>query len=380
MAKRVAIAGVAQTKHGGAISYTIREMVYEVTFQVLQQAGLRREDLGTIISASSDFWQGTGCSDSLHYDAAGAYLKSSPKVDEDSAMAFMYAFMRMLSGHYETALVVGVTKGSEIPSPQTLTHLYTDPFFQRPVGLEDTACAAMQAQLLLGKSLTTEEHIAKVAAKNLNNPLRNPLAHRRRKISAEEVLASPVLAYPLRELECATSSDGACAVLLASEDRARKLCPRPVWVKGVAWGSDGTYLGDRDLLRGPLKKVAKKAYEMAGISHPRGEISVAEICEPFASQELLWYEELGFCDEGEAGKFFDQGIPQMGGDLPVNPSGGVLSTNPYVARGLIRIGEAALQLMGQAGEHQVPKAKAALAHSVHGLAGQFHSVVILSAT
>jgi acetyl-CoA C-acetyltransferase len=105
---------------------------------------------------------------------------------------------------------------------------------------------------------------------------------------------------------------------------------------------------------------------------------VAEICEPFASQELLWYEELGFCDEGEAGKFFDQGIPQMGGDLPVNPSGGVLSTNPYVARGLIRIGEAALQLMGQAGEHQVPKAKTALAHSVHGLAGQFHSVVILT--
>ena len=377
MAKRVAIVGVAQTKHGGAISYTIREMVYEVTFQVLQQTGLRREDLGTIITSSSDFWQGMGCSDSLHYDAAGAYLKNSPKVDEDSAMAFMYAFMRMLSGRYETALVVGVTKGSEVPPPQTLTHLYTDPFFQRPVGLEEPATAAMQANLFLAKTSITEEQIAQIAVKNLGNALRNPLAHRRRKLNAEEVLASPITAYPLRELECAPSSDGACAVLLASEDRAGKLCAKPVWVEGVAWGSDGPYLGDRDLLRGVLKKVAKKAYGMAGINDPRREISVAEVCEPYASQELLWYEELGFCGEGEAGKFFDGGITQMTGRLPVNPSGGVLSTNPYVARGLIRIGEAALQLMGQAGEHQIPGAKRALAHSVHGLAGQFHSVAIL---
>ena len=377
MGKRVAIVGVAQTKHGSGISYTIREMVYEVTFQVLAETGLRREDLGTIITSSSDFWQGTGCSDSLHYDAAGAYLKNSSKADEDSAMGFMYAFMRMLSGNFDTALVVGVTKGSEIPSPLTLTHLYTDPFFQRPIGLEDTSTAAMQAQLLVATSSISEEHLAKVAVKNLSNALRNPLAHRRKKVTVDEVLASAFQAYPLRELECAPSSDGACALLLASEEKARKLTPRPVWVEGVAWGSDGSYLGDRDLLRGALTKAAKKAYQMAGISDPSREISVAEICEPFASQELLWYEELGICREGEAGKLIDQGITGMDGNLPVNPSGGVLSTNPYVARGLIRIGEAAWQLMGRAGDHQIPKASTALAHSVHGLAGQFHSVVIL---
>jgi acetyl-CoA C-acetyltransferase len=235
----------------------------------------------------------------------------------------------------------------------------------------------MQAQLLVAKSSISEEHLAKVAVKNLSNALRNPLAHRRKKLTVDEVLASAFQAYPLRELECAPSSDGACALLLASEEKAHKLSPRPVWVEGVAWGSDGSYLGDRDLLRGALTKVAKKAYQMAGISDPRREISVAEICEPFASQELLWYEELGICRAGEAGKLIDQGITEMEGNLPVNPSGGVLSTNPYVARGLIRIGEAAWQLMGRAGEHQIPKADTALAHSVHGLAGQFHSVVIL---
>jgi len=377
MGKRVAIVGVAQTKHGGANSATVREMVYEVTFQVLAETGLRREDLGTIITSSSDFWQGTGCSDSLHYDAAGAYLKSSPKADEDSAMGFMYAFMRMLSGYFETALVVGVTKGSEIPSPLTLTHLYTDPFFHRPIGLEEASTAAMQAQLLLARSSITEEHIAKVAVKNLGNALRNPLAHRRKRVTLKEVLASEVTAYPLRELECAPSSDGACALLLASEEKASKLNPHPIWVEGAAWGSDGSHLGDRDLLNGVLTKVAKKAYQMASISEPGREISVAEICEPYASQELQWYEELGFCPAGEAGKLLDQGVTEMGGRLPVNPSGGVLSTNPYVARGLIRIGEAALQLMDRAGEHQVSGARTGLAHSVHGLAGQSHSVVIL---
>jgi len=377
MGRRVAVVSVGQTKHGPAISYTVREMVYEVTFKILQETGLRREDLGTIITSSSDFWQGTGCSDSLHYDAAGAYLKSSPKVDEDSALAFIYAFMRLLSGHYDTALIVGVTKGSEIPSPLTLTHLYTDPFFQRPVALEDTAAAAMQAQLLLSRASLTEEQMARVAVKNLGNALRNPLAHQRQKVTVEEVLASDLLAYPLRELMCAPSSDGACALLLASEDKARQLCPHPVWIEGVAWGSDGAYLGDRDLLGGVLKKVAKKAYQMAGISNPRREISVAEICEPFAVQEILWYEQLGFCGEGEGGKLLDRGVTAMEGEMPVNPSGGVLATNPYVARGLIRLGEAALQLMGRAGEHQIPEARTALAHSMHGLAGQAHSVTIL---
>jgi acetyl-CoA C-acetyltransferase len=107
------------------------------------------------------------------------------------------------------------------------------------------------------------------------------------------------------------------------------------------------------------------------------EIDVAEICEPYSFQELLWYEQLRLCKDGEGGKLIDSGITAMDGELPVNPSGGVLATNPYVARGLIRIAEAALQIMGKAGERQVPGVKTALAHSTHGFAGQLHSVVIL---
>jgi acetyl-CoA C-acetyltransferase len=164
---------------------------------------------------------------------------------------------------------------------------------------------------------------------------------------------------------------------LASEEKAKQLTEMPVWIKGVGWSVDDYFLGDRNFLNGGLKRAAQKAYAMAGISKPLGEINVAEICEPYSYQELLWYEQLGFCREGEGGKFIDKGMTSLDGKLPVNPSGGVLAANPYVARGLIRIAEAALQVMGEAENRQVPDVKTALAHSTHGLAGQHHSVVIL---
>ena len=117
---------------------------------------------------------------------------------------------------------------------------------------------------------------------------------------------------------------------------------------------------------------------MAGITNPRKEIDVAEITEPYAFQELLWYEGLGFCDTGEGGKLLDTGATEIGGDTPVNPSGGVLSMNPYVSRGLYRLAEVALQIKGEAGERQLEKkVKTGLAHGTHGFAGQCHAVAIL---
>ncbi len=126
-----------------------------------------------------------------------------------------------------------------------------------------------------------------------------------------------------------------------------------------------------------LREAASRAYRMAGIEDPRRQIDVAEVCEPFSHQELLWYEHLGFCGEGEGGKLMDEGITATNGELPVNPSGGVLSTNPYVARGLIRVAEAALQVMGRAGRRQIPDVEVSLAHGISGMAGQMHGVILL---
>jgi len=377
MTNKVAIVAVAQIGHSDALNKNLREISYEVTKDILEQVGLKRDELGTIISSSSDFWQGVSCSNSLYLDAIGGYLKDSSKAAEDGASGFMYGLMRVMSGHFDNALVHAITKSSEIPGLSTLTNLYADPFFQRPIGLDDVSAAAMQAQLYMAKYGITREHAAKVVVKNLGNAMNNPYAHKKGKISVDEVMKSPVIAEPIRALDCAAYSDGTCAMLLASEEKARKLTNNPVWVKGVGWGVDHQFFGDRDLLDGQLSKSAKKAYNMAGIKDPLKEIDVAEICEPYSFQELLWCEQLGLCGTGEGGKLIDSGATDMDGELPVNPSGGVLATNAYVARGLIRIIEAALQVMGKAGKRQVPGVKTALAHSTHGFAGQLHSVVIV---
>ena len=377
MLNKVAIVAVAQIGHEDAINKNIREITYEVTRNVLDQVGMKRDDLDTIITSSSDFWQGISCSRSVYYEAMGAYLKDSSKAAEDGAQGFMYGLMRVMSGHFDTALVHSITKMSEIPSLSTLTNLYADPFFQRPIGLDDISTAGMQAKLYMHKYNITEEQAAKVAVKNLGNAGNNPHAHRQIKLSVDEVLKSDFLSHPIKTLDMAPESDGTCALLLASEEKAKKLTSNPVWVKGVGWNVDHPFVGDRDLLAGALPKAARKAYDMAGINNPLEELDVAELCEPYSFQELLWYELLGFCEEGAGGKLMDSGATALDGKLPVNPSGGVLATNPYVARGLIRIAEAALQVMGKADKRQIPNVRTALAHSMHGFAGQLHSAIIL---
>jgi acetyl-CoA C-acetyltransferase len=377
MTKKVAIVAVAQMGHDEIFNLNIREITYQVVKSLLAQAGISREEIGTIITSSSDYWQGISCSNSYYYDAVGGYLKNSSKTEEDGAFAFLYGYLRVMSGHFDTAVVHAVTKMSEVPESSTLTNMYADPFFQRPIGIDDLSAAALQANLYMARYGITEEQAAKVVVKNLGNARNNPYAFKKEKVTVEDVLKSERLAYPIKALDCAPESDATCAILLASEEKAKQLTEMPVWIKGVGWSVDDYFLGDRNFLNGGLKRAAQKAYAMAGISKPLGEINVAEICEPYSYQELLWYEQLGFCREGEGGKFIDKGMTSLDGKLPVNPSGGVLAANPYVARGLIRIAEAALQVMGEAENRQVPDVKTALAHSTHGLAGQHHSVVIL---
>ena len=222
MTNKVAIVAVAQIGHNNALRKNIREISYEVTKNVLEQVGMKREELGTIITSSSDFWQGISCSRSVYLEAIGAYLKDSSKASEDGALGFMYGMMRVMSGHFDNCLVHAVTKSSEIPSLSTLTNLYADPFFQRPIGLDEVSAAAMQARLYMDRYRITEEQAAKVVVKNLGNAVNNPYAHKGGRISVDEVLKSEVVAHSIKELDCAAYSDGTCALLLASEENAKE--------------------------------------------------------------------------------------------------------------------------------------------------------------
>ncbi|MFB3925006.1 MAG: thiolase family protein [Syntrophales bacterium] len=377
--RRVAITHVAQSS-GSESRESLMDFTYQVNKEVLDKAGLKREEVGCIIAGSADiFHSGLSCANAFDWDGIGAFMKEGSRAEE-SVFSFIYACMRIMSGYYDSVLVTALVKGSENPDNDPITSFYGDPFYLRPVGLNESSVAAMQMRQYMERYGISEEQCAKVAVKNLSNALFNPYAHVKKRVSLEDVMKSERVYDPLKALECAPKSDGVVSVLVAAEEKALKLTGKPVWLTGYGCSMDHFNPGDRDLLNGQLKSAAARAYKMAGIRDPRKKIDVAELCEPYAFQELLWCEQLGLCGEGEGGNMIDSGATQMDGELPVNPSGGVLATNPYPARGLYRVAEAALQIKGQAGEHQVSKkVKTALAHSTHGFGGQCHSVVILSA-
>jgi acetyl-CoA C-acetyltransferase len=181
---------------------------------------------------------------------------------------------------------------------------------------------------------------------------------------------------PLRYLESCPSSDGACAMVLSAEDSLTG-DRSPAWFAGSAMRSEPTMFAGRDQVNPQAgKDCAADVYRQAGISDPRAEIDVAEIYVPFSWYEPMWMENLGFADEGAGWKMVDDGSTSLDGDLPINPSGGVLSSNPIGASGLIRFAESALQVRGMAGEHQVDGARRALGHA-YGGGAQFFAMWIV---
>jgi acetyl-CoA C-acetyltransferase len=387
MSERVGIVAVAQTKYSAnRADANEGELVYEAVKQVLQETGLKfaKDVTGSdaigidaTVTCSQDHWDGRTISNCNVMSYIGAHHSDEDKIAEDSLNAVYAAFARVLSGHQDVVLVAAHCKESQADK-WGIENTALDPVFLRVLGLDFLSSAAMQARRYMYKYGITAEQCAKVVVKNRGNAKKNPFAQEPLDITTADVLGSQVLASPIRELDMKPTSDGACAMILATEKKAKKLCSKPIWIRGVSNCYETHYLGDRDLAEcDALVKAAKKAYSMAGITDPRKQVSVAEISEEYSYQELLWMEGLGLCGRGEGGKLIDSGATQLGGDLPVNPSGGMLSGNPTVVAGMTRIAEGVLQLRGEAGERQVPGAKVALAHGFTGVCGALQGVMIM---
>jgi len=378
MADRVGIVGVYQTKYEPRkIFDSYPELVFEVTSKVLEEAGLTIQDMDQIITNSQDFWDGRTISNRTVSEACGSVLRSESKVSMDGSFGVFYAALRILSGCYDSCLFVSHCKMSE-GSPHLINNAMFDPHYQRILGFDEVSTCALQARRYLHKYRITEEQCARVSVKNLKNGKRNPHAHRAMDVTVDQVMCSPKLADPIKELDAYPITDGACAMILAVEDKAKEWSSNPVWIAGMASRLDSFYLGDRDLAEvASLELAAKKAYQMAGITNPKKEIDLVELSDFYSYQELLWLEAMGFCRRGEGGKLVDRGITDLDGELPVNPSGGILSGNPVTVAGAIRVAEAALQLMGKAGQHQVERARRALAQGHCGPCGQGQCVIIL---
>lgn len=374
----VAIVGVAQTSYERRKKdKTCYDLVYEVTRDVLADAGLSLADIDGVVTVSNDFWDGRTISGMPVGDAAGAHDKNISTVSGDGSFGAAYGAMRALGGGGIT-LVVAHSKGSE-GDPTLITSGMFDPIFQRLLGVGYVTSAALQCRAYMDRYQVTEDQLAQVSVKNHGNARANPYAQLPLDLTVADVLASRPVADPLKLLDCSPVSDGAAAIILAPADCVGRATSRPVWVKGLAHCAEDYFLGDRDLADPKaLRAAAKRAYDMAGILDPARDIDVMEIYDAFTYMEPLWLEGLGVCAPGQGASLAERGVTTMAGALPVNPSGGVLSAHPVLVAGLARIIEAALQLRGDAGARQIPGAKRALAHGINGPCGQSHCVWLLS--
>ncbi|MCP3962761.1 MAG: thiolase family protein [bacterium] len=363
----VAIIGTGQTRHSKRRDDVSQpELVREAAAAALADADLRPAEVDAILISNMELFEGRAFPEL--WAGAGAWAIGKPCLKiatggTSGTSACIAAFHQVAAGCFDTVLVVGFEKHSEGHTQAGMA--LTDPYWDRSVAAGALGNFALSVCQYVQERGVSERQAAMVAVKARRNAAANPHAHLQLPdLTIEEVLASPVIAAPLRRLDMCPQSDGAAALVVAGEASARRRCRRPAWVKAAVTRHDKPYLGDLDrrlATMRTLRQAAAVAYRQAGIDDPVRDLDVAEIYEPVTYAELAWYEALGFCPDGEAGRLIEDGVTAMDGALPVNPSGGVLSTNPVGASGVIRVAEAALQLHGKGGARQVEGARRALA-------------------
>lgn len=297
------------------------------------------------------------------------------------SVAIRYAHSFIASGLADLILVVGVEKLNLPDMDEALFNMGTgvDRDWEACYGVTAPPCFALAAQAHMAKYGTTEEQLALVSVKNHNHAKNNPYAHFQKGAELGQVLCSKMIATPLRLYMCSPITDGAAAVILASEERAKDLTERPVTILGSGQVVEGFSLASLhpDYSHWPpMKKAAADAYAMAGVTAE--EIDVAEVHDCFSIAEIIAYEELGFCGKGEGGEFAARGCSDYGGQVVVNPRGGLIGCgHPLGATGVAQAAEIYWQLKGEAGERQVQGAKIGLTHNNSGM-GE-HLVIIYGA-
>lgn len=355
MGRRVAIIGTGQTKHCSSREDANQmELVYEAATAALRDAEMNIKDIDAVVLANMELFEGRALPDMWCGDGAGAALKHAFKIatgGTSGTSGAISGYYHVASGLFDKVMVVGFEKHSDGHTAAGMA--LADPLWDRHIAAAAIGNFAISISEYVKERGVTQEQSAKVAVKARHNACHNPYAHLQMPdLTVEEVLKSPILAYPVHRLEMCPQSDGACAIIYACEEIARRKCHRPAWVRAAVTRHDHIYLGELKNRLGTmrtLREAAKLAYEVVNIKEPLKEFDVAEIYEPVTYAEIAWYEALGFCKDGEGGRLIDDGVTQMDGELPVNPSGGVLSTNPVGASGTIRVAEGALQIHGKGG-------------------------------
>jgi acetyl-CoA C-acetyltransferase len=376
-----AVIGIGQTKHATKRDdLSIAGLVREAALRALEDAGLGFRDIdAVVIGKAPDMFEGVMMPELYLADALGAVQKPMMRVHTAGSVGGSTAVVAshlIQSGIHERVLTVAFEKQSESDAMWALSPKYP---FQPPLVAGAGGFFAPIVRSYMRRSEAPPDVGLMVAVKDRQNALKNPYAHLHMEdISINTVRASPMLWDPIRYLETCPSSDGACAMVLVGE-KAAKLSPhKPAWVRGTAVRSEPAMFAGRDQVDPRAgRDCAVDVYKQAGITDPRHQVDAAELYVPFSWFEPMWLENLGFAELNQGWKLTLDGATAMGGDLPINPSGGVLSTNPIGASGMIRFAEAALQVRGQAGAHQIDGARTAVGHA-YGGASQFFAMWVVS--
>lgn len=379
MKRPVAVVGVGQTKHSARrADLSIPGLIQEAVNRALEDAGLEHKDIdAVVIGKAPDMLEGVCQPEQFLVGALGGHMKPVLRVHTAGsvgASTAITAVTHVASGLYDRVLTIAFEKQSEGNAMWALSPNmpFTTPMVAGAGGFFAPYCRAYI------KKTGAPSHIGAVIAANArDNATRNEYAHLREPMSVEDVLNSLMLWDPIRYLETCPSSDGAIALVVANEETAKKGPRKPAWIKSGYSYAEAMGVPGRDQVDPRAGRMcAKKVYDRAGITNPWKEIQTAEIYVPFSWFEAMWLENLGFCEVGEGWKAIDRGDQKFGRHLPINPSGGVLCSNPIGASGMLRLGEAALQVMGRAGEHQVGGVKNALGHAYGGGAQYFAMWVV----
>ncbi len=383
MAVRAAIIGTGQTHHRAKrLDVSMAGLCREAIDRAMSDADVDWPDIDAVVLGKApDLFEGVMMPELFMADALGARGKPLLRVHTAGSVGGStgcVASSLVTSGVHKRVLAVAFEKQSESNAMWALSIM---PPFTMPVGAGAGGYFAPHVRSYIRRSGAPDHIGAIVAAKDRRNGAKNPYAHLHQPdITVGSVQASQMLWDPIRYDETCPSSDGAAAVIIADERAADATGRQVAWLHGTAMRTEPTTFAGRDQVN-PMagQQAAKDLWRKAGITNPLAQVDVAEIYVPFSWFEPMWLENLGFADEGQGWKLTEAGETDFGGTLPVNVSGGVLSSNPIGASGLLRFLEAAMQVMGRAGDHQVDGARVALGHAYGGGSQYFSMWVVGSA-
>ncbi|MEB3807165.1 MAG: thiolase domain-containing protein [Desulfurococcales archaeon] len=390
MGRRVAIVGTGHSKFGVRNDVNLPELAYEAIKQAIAEAGIEKKDIDLVVTGYVGGWSSEGLAPVVVMEYAGLTGKQGYRIEAACATgsaAIKAARDAIAAGEADIALVVGVEKMNESPTPTVVEFIGRagNYFWEfENFGLTFPGYYALYATAYLQKYGATEEDLCKVAVKNHYYASMNPKAQFPRQITLDMCMNSRYIAWPLKLFDCSPITDGAAAVVLASEDVAKKLTDTPVWIESIGVSVGTSNLSKRTQFTSleAARIAAQAAYKKAGIDpeDPAKYLDVAEVHDCFTIAEILAYEDLGFAKPGEGYKLIREEQTYIGGKIPVNLSGGLKAKgHPLAATGVSMAVELTRQLLGKAekGRQADIRNGRALAHNIGGT-GHYAYVTIYS--